>query len=64
MLAIGVFTTRHWQTSGRLVQELNVGTVVIVFSRCCVGRLAQIRLKTNIKTPVGTVIHALELRVY
>ena len=27
MLAIGVFTTRHWQTSGRLVQEYNVCTV-------------------------------------
>ena len=26
--SIGVFTTRHWQTSGRLVQELNVCTVL------------------------------------
>ena len=30
----GVFTTRHWQTSGQLVQELNVCTVTtfVVFS--------------------------------
>ena len=27
MFAMGVCTTRHWQTSGRLVQELNVCTV-------------------------------------
>ena len=27
MLSIGVCTTRHWQTSGRLVQELNVCAV-------------------------------------
>ena len=27
MLSMGVCTTRHWQTSGRLVQELNVCTV-------------------------------------
>ena len=27
MLSLGVCTTRHWQTSGRLVQELNVCTV-------------------------------------
>ena len=27
MLSMGVHTTRHWQTSGRLVQELNVGTI-------------------------------------
>ena len=26
VLAMGVFTTRHWMTSGRLVQELNVCT--------------------------------------
>ena len=25
--SIGVYSTRHWQTSGRLVQELNVCTV-------------------------------------
>ena len=24
MISIGVCTTRHWKTSGRLVQELNV----------------------------------------
>ena len=29
MLAIGVCTTRHWQASGRLVQELNVCTVAL-----------------------------------
>ena len=29
MLSMGVCTTRHWQTSGRLVQELNVCTVYI-----------------------------------
>ena len=29
MLSIGIFTTRHWQTSGRLVQESNPCTVVI-----------------------------------
>ena len=27
MLSMGVCTTRYWQTSGRLVQELNVCTV-------------------------------------
>ena len=27
VFAMGVFTTRHWMTSGRLVQELNVYTV-------------------------------------
>ena len=27
MLSMGVCTTRHWQTSGRLVQELTVFTV-------------------------------------
>ena len=26
MLSMGVCTTRHWQASGRLVQELNVCT--------------------------------------
>ena len=28
MLFMGVCTSGHWQTSGRLVQELNVYTVV------------------------------------
>ena len=28
MLYLGVCTTRHWQTSGRLVQELNECTVL------------------------------------
>ena len=28
MLSMGVCTTSHWQTSGRLVQELNVCTVL------------------------------------
>ena len=28
MLSMGVCTTSHWQTSGRLVQELNVYTVL------------------------------------
>ena len=28
MLSMGVRTTRHWQTSGRLVQELHVCTVL------------------------------------
>ena len=27
--SICVYTTRHWQTSGRLVQELNVCTVAV-----------------------------------
>ena len=27
MLSLGASTTRHWQTSGRLVQELDVCTV-------------------------------------
>ena len=27
MLSMAVFSTRHWQISGRLVQELNVCTV-------------------------------------
>ena len=29
MLSMGVCTTRHWQTSSRLVQELNVCTVAV-----------------------------------
>ena len=29
MLPVGVFTTKNWQTSGRLVQELNVGAVTL-----------------------------------
>ena len=28
MLSTGVYTTRHWQTTGRLLQELNVCSVV------------------------------------
>ena len=28
IFSMGAFTTRHWQTSGRLVQELNVCTAV------------------------------------
>ena len=39
-LGMGVYTTRHWQTSGRLVQKLNVCTVVqkkfCGHSRACV----------------------------
>ena len=27
LLSMGACKTRHWQTSGRLVHELNVGTV-------------------------------------
>ena len=27
MLSMGFYTTRHWQTSGRLMQELDVCTV-------------------------------------
>ena len=27
LLSMGVFTNKHWQTSGRLVQQLNVCTV-------------------------------------
>ena len=27
MLSMGFYTTRHWQTSGQLVQELDVCTV-------------------------------------
>ena len=30
MLSMGVCTTRHWQTSGRLVQDLNVCTVLLL----------------------------------
>ena len=32
MLSMGVCKTRHWQTSGRLVQELNTCTVVDKYS--------------------------------
>ena len=32
MLSMGVCTTRHWQTFGRLVQELNVYTVTVRLS--------------------------------
>ena len=32
ILSIGVCTTRHWQTSGQLVQEINVCTVSINFN--------------------------------
>ena len=31
MLSMEFHTTRHWQTSGRLVQELDVCTVVETF---------------------------------
>ena len=30
MLSMGFFTTRHYQTSGRLVQELDVCTVLVM----------------------------------
>ena len=30
MLSVDVYTTSHWQTSGRLMQELNVCTVGVV----------------------------------
>ena len=30
MLTMGVCTTRHWQSSSRLVQELNVCTVALL----------------------------------
>ena len=30
MLCLGVCTTRHWQTSGRLVQGINVCTVALI----------------------------------
>ena len=33
MLSMGFCTTRYWQTSGRLVQELNVCTVVGSFGQ-------------------------------
>ena len=29
MLPVGVFTIRNWQTSDRLVQELNIGAVTL-----------------------------------
>ena len=29
VLSMGFYTTRHWQTSGRLVQELDVCTVSV-----------------------------------
>ena len=29
MLPVGAYTIRHWKTSGRLVQELNVSTVFL-----------------------------------
>ena len=29
MMSMGVCTTRHWQTSGRLVRELNAATVAV-----------------------------------
>ena len=31
MLTMGACTTRYWQMSGRLVQELNVCTVLLIF---------------------------------
>ena len=36
MLSMVVCTTRHWQTPGRLVQELNVCTVHIKHCRCLI----------------------------
>ena len=38
MLSTGVCTTKHWQTTGRLVQELNVCTVHVF----CIGKSAGI----------------------
>ena len=32
VLSMGVCTTRHWQTSGELVQELNVCTVCVMLN--------------------------------
>ena len=48
VLAIGVFTTRHLMTSGRLVQELNVCTVWRGLIVCTNTRLKQndLRLAT------------------
>ena len=36
MLSSGVFTTRHWQTSGRLVQKLNACTADELAHQCCI----------------------------
>ena len=31
ILSMGAYTTRHWQTTGRVVHELTVRTVVYLF---------------------------------
>ena len=33
MLSMGVCTTGHWETTGRLVQELNICTVAYVLTK-------------------------------
>ena len=37
MLSTSASTTRHWQTSGRLVQELNVCTVELLYRKISYG---------------------------
>ena len=38
ILSISVFTTRHLQTSGQLVQELNVGTVPVTWVKAMISQ--------------------------
>ena len=42
MLPMGICTTRHWQTSGQLVQELNVCTVYR--DKSCLGEIGRVGL--------------------
>ena len=41
MLSMGVCTTKHCQTSGRLVQKLNVCTVESVIDHCAIRHSTQ-----------------------
>ena len=53
MLSMGFYTTRHWQKSGRLVQELDVCTVYYPF--CSKTFALQIKVFPNLPeiTPTG-----------
>ena len=53
MLSMGVHTTRHWQTSGRLVPELNVGSVLSSVSGAA--------LKTDRSGVLSLIVHCLPL---
>ena len=48
MLSMGVCTPRHWQTPGRLMQELNVCTVMIECKMTYVQSIVNENIKNKI----------------